>query len=118
MEFCIAKHGQQHPAPAPVRAEGGKGASKKGGLAEKEYLRAKSRLAPSLARFHPSFPPRLALYPALVVIIWLPHKANFSTKHKADLGVKKDLTDISQYIEITWQMRTIFLKNAYQNSRC
>ena len=42
----------------------------------------------------------LALCPALVVIIWLPHKA--------DLGVKKDLTDISQYIEITCKCGLFF----------
>jgi len=53
---------------------------------------------------------RLALCTAPVVIIRLPHKADFSTKHKADLGVMKDLADFSQYTERTWQTGLIFQK--------
>jgi len=36
--------------------------------------------------------------------------SDFSTKHKADLGVMKDLADFSQYTERTWQTGLIFQK--------
>jgi hypothetical protein len=45
---CFAEEllGQQHPAPASVRAEGGKGASEQDGFAEKRILANQERTCP------------------------------------------------------------------------